>query len=148
MLDGELFLTSLHIGLPPKHVIRAQSGKGPEKFGVLPTADRFSGFLYEGFKSPIPFTGGLILAHDFIPELYVQMGFYTAWKYKTVREVIFDEGRITDDFDRSSDMAATPHRAPGSAGQSRRSPGEPRLGQEGEPSGHSRGSTDRTDVDS
>jgi hypothetical protein len=104
--DGELFLTSLHIGLPQDDAIRARAGKGPELFGVLPIADRFSGFLYEGFQSPISFSGGLLLAHDFIRDLYVHMGFHPAWKYKDVREVIFDAGRVTDDSDRSADMAA------------------------------------------
>jgi hypothetical protein len=106
ILAGELFLTSLHIGLPQDATIRARAGKGPELFGVLPTADRFSGFLYEGFQSRVTFTGGLLLAHEFIRELYVHMGFHPAWKYKDVREVILDAGRVTSDFDRSADMAA------------------------------------------
>ena len=106
ILDSELFLTSLHIGLPKDDSIRARAGKGPELFGVLPIADRFSGFLYEGFQSRVAFTGGLLLADDFIRELYVHMGFHPAWKYKNVREVIFDGGRVTDDYDRSTQMAA------------------------------------------
>jgi len=106
ILDGELFLTSLDIGLSPQDGIRARAGKGPELFGVLPTAALYSGFTYKGFKAPVAFTGGLLLADDFIPELYVHMGFHPAWKYKNVREVIFDKGRLAEDIDRSSDMAA------------------------------------------
>ena len=105
ILDGELFLTSLQIGLAPDDSIRARAGKGPELFGVLPTADRFSGFSYEGFQSRAAFTGGLLLADGFVRELYVHMGFHPAWKYKTVREVIFEAGHVTADFDRSAEMA-------------------------------------------
>jgi hypothetical protein len=60
IIDGELYLTSLHIGLSQGDAIRAKAGKRPELFGVLPTADRFSGFLYQGFQSPVSFTCGLL----------------------------------------------------------------------------------------
>jgi hypothetical protein len=106
ILDGELFLTSLHIGLEQGDAIRARAGKGPELFGVLPTRGGLAGFLYKGFQSRIPFSGGLLLANDFIRELYVHMGFHPPWKYKEVRELIFDAGRVTDEFDRSAEMAA------------------------------------------
>jgi hypothetical protein len=33
------------------------------------------------------------------------MGFHPAWKYQCVHEVIFSEGRITEDYDRSGEMA-------------------------------------------
>jgi hypothetical protein len=101
-----LFLTSLDLGLSPQNAIRARAGKGPELFGVLPTAAEYAGFTYKGFKTPMKFTGGLLLADDFIPELYVHMGFHPAWKYKNVREVIFEKGSLTKDMERSSDMAA------------------------------------------
>jgi hypothetical protein len=104
ILDGELFLTALHTGLSRKDAIRARAGRGPELFGILPTSDRF-GFFYNNFKQRIPFTGGLLLANDFIRELYIHMGFHPPWKYKEVREVIFDAGRVTDEFDRSAEMA-------------------------------------------
>src|SRR5688572_28875577 len=47
ILDGELFLTRLLIGLPQDAAIRTRAGKGPELFGVSPTVDRFTGFVYE-----------------------------------------------------------------------------------------------------
>ena len=105
ILDGELYLTSLAVGLPDALAPRAEAGEGPELFGVLPKADPFWVFLYKGFQQPTVFTGGLLLADDFIRELYVHMGFHPAWKYRTVREVIFDSGRIIGEFDRSDEMA-------------------------------------------
>lgn len=106
ILDGQLFLTSLDIGLSHTDAVHARAGKGPELFGVLPNTCGFHRFLYEGFQSSVPFTGGLLLADDLIRELHFNMGFHPAWKYKNVREVIFDAGRVTDDFDRTADMAA------------------------------------------
>lgn len=105
IIDDGIFLTSLHLGLAQSDAIRARAGKGPELFGRLPTNDRFQGFLYEGFQSPVPFTGGLLLAAGFIDELYVHMGFHPAWKYTNVREVIFEAGRVIAEHDRSAEMA-------------------------------------------
>lgn len=97
ILESELFLTSLDIGLP--------QGEHPELFGVLPTRDRSSGSIYQGFQAPVPFTGGLLLADGFIHKLYVHMGFHPAWKYERVREVTFDAGRVLEDHDCSAQMA-------------------------------------------
>jgi hypothetical protein len=105
ILGGELFLTSLQIGLPQDAAVRAEAGGGPEFFGVSPTSNGFPGFLYEGFQSPIAFTGSLLLAARFIRELYVHIGFHPAWKYECVREIIFEAGRVTEDHDRSTEMA-------------------------------------------
>ena len=62
------------------------------------------GWTYDGLREPIRFSGGLLLGEGFIEKLYVHMGFHPAWKYKTVREVIFEEGRVTEDLDRSREM--------------------------------------------
>jgi len=104
VIDSQLYLTSLHLGLSNEDAIRARAGNGPQIFGISPQPDRFAGFIYEGLQSPVNFTGGLLIADDFIRDLYVHMGFHPAWKYKNVREVIFDAGYLVDDFDRSLDM--------------------------------------------
>ncbi len=108
ILDGELFLTRLQIGLPHEEGFAPMRARGRRSLAWQAhyPADEFPiGFNYEGFQEPIPFTGGLLLAEGFIRELYVHMGFHPAWKYKTVREVIFDAGRLTEDYDRSAEMA-------------------------------------------
>jgi len=125
IIEGELFLTGLDIGLPDAEAALAKEGRGPELFGVLPVDTKFRGFRYDGFQSRIPFTGGLLLADDFIPDLYVHMGFHPAWKYKNVREVIFDAGRLTDDHDRSAEMAELRSRFVEEARQSGRRVSEP-----------------------
>lgn len=52
----------------------------------------------------MPFTGGLLLAQDFIRELYVHMGFHPPWKYRVVHELSFTDGRLTAERDRSAAM--------------------------------------------
>ncbi len=53
----------------------------------------------------MPFTGGLLLANDFVQDLYAHMGFHPAWKFHNVREVLFEAGRLTGDIDRAAEMA-------------------------------------------
>jgi len=40
------------------------------------------------------FSGSLVLGHGFIKELYDHMGFHPRWKYTTVLEMEFEEGRL------------------------------------------------------
>ena len=105
VIDGALFLTSLDIGLPEDAAVLAKSGKGPELFGVLPQPGAFTGFHYEGFRVPMLFSGGLLLTAGFIYEPYHRIEFRAAWQYEQVREIICDAGRITEDHDRSNEMA-------------------------------------------
>ncbi|HEV8061785.1 MAG TPA: hypothetical protein VGP68_18045 [Gemmataceae bacterium] len=62
-------------------------------FGVSPKLDegkiRLFDVVYEGLRRPLLYSGGLLLAQDFIKELYVHMGFHPAWKYREVYELIF-----------------------------------------------------------
>jgi len=53
----------------------------------------------------VPFSGGLLLGHDFIQELYVHMGFHPAWKFRQVHEVLFENGQVVKAADRSAEMA-------------------------------------------
>jgi hypothetical protein len=53
----------------------------------------------------LEYSGGLLLASDFIRELYVHMGFHPAWKYRKVIELIFAGGQLQQRVDRSDAMA-------------------------------------------
>lgn len=61
--------------------------------------------MVKGLKEVIPFTGGLLLGAEFIRELYVHMGFHPAYKYRIVREVVFDAGRLIEHHDRTREIA-------------------------------------------
>ncbi len=80
-------------------------GPAPTLFGVPPKQDegsirRFDA-VYEGLAHTVPYTGGLLLAVDFIEELYVHMGFHPAWKYREVHELVFRDGELVQEADRS-----------------------------------------------
>jgi hypothetical protein len=60
--------------------------------------------VFKGMGAPMPFTGGVLLARDFVERLYVHMGFHPAWKFRTVHELLFQEGRLVNEFDRSEQM--------------------------------------------
>ncbi len=106
-LDGSrLVLDALHVGLHPRDSMEAN---GPVINGVHPQGPNskraFFNNFYEGLRIPIEYTGGLLLGDDFIKDLYVHMGFHPAWKYRRVVELIFTNGVLTDEFDRSDQMA-------------------------------------------
>lgn len=97
--DNALYLGGLDIAL---------QGEAPPLLDKLPHGPRRSlGFTaaYEDVGLHIPFTGGLLLARDFLRELYVHMGFHPAWKYAHVLEVELEEGRISRVTDCSKAMA-------------------------------------------
>jgi hypothetical protein len=106
--DAELVLADLHVNL-------LQEGEGfrrkagPAINGVPPTdieeKSHFFNNHYEGLNLPLDYSGGLLLADGFIRELYVHMGFHPAWKYERVIELVFANGRLSNEFDRSAKMA-------------------------------------------
>jgi hypothetical protein len=121
--DGSLLLTQLNIGLDEKDRAAAERDEGPLLCGKVPkpnlvevqgwddrtgettTYHLLLGFVFDGLREIVPFAGGLLLADDFIEELYVHMGFHPAWKFKEVHEVLFEKGRVVKEADRSAEMA-------------------------------------------
>jgi hypothetical protein len=104
--EGMLRLKQLHIGLDKEAVAVAKRGEGPILFGVLPRHDdRKWCFVYDGLRQFVPFTGGLLLAAGLIRGLRVPAGFHPAWMYEGVRELIFEQGRVVQEADRSKEMA-------------------------------------------
>jgi hypothetical protein len=101
--------------------VNLQERPGPAINGVVPeeATGRFGLFnnLYRNLNYRFNYTGGLLIADEFIHELYVHMGFHPAWKYKTVFELIFADGRLTGEFDRSERMAQLRQRIQESGGQ-------------------------------
>jgi hypothetical protein len=61
--------------------------------------------VYEGLSVPAPFTGGLLLGGDFIQAMYVHMGFQKAIAFERVLELHLDNGKITNRFDHSENLA-------------------------------------------
>jgi hypothetical protein len=104
--DGGLFLEELRIGLSPPEEQEVQAGRGKPLFGQTPRyVDAWDEHIvYERLHAPVAFSGGLLVAADFIRELYVHMGFHPAWKYREVHELLFEKGRLVEARDCSQAM--------------------------------------------
>ncbi|WP_437775212.1 hypothetical protein [Sorangium sp. So ce1097] len=112
--DGALYLDGLDVAL---------KGEAPPLSGKVAQEPKVHlGFtaVYEGVGLHVPFTGGLLLARDFLRELYVHMGFHPAWKFTHVLEVELEAGRISRVTDCSKAMADIRSRV---AGTDRPGPG-------------------------
>jgi hypothetical protein len=106
VVDASLRLKQLHIGLNEQDQAAAERCEGPLLFGAGPSySESERCFVYDGLQELIAFTGGLLLGAEFIWDFYVHMGFHPAWKYRTVHELIFEQGRLIGEADRSKDMA-------------------------------------------
>jgi hypothetical protein len=107
--NGQLILRDFSVSLGRSKATPGVSQPVPILFGVKPTADRekesWFNVSYKEMSGPIPYTGGLLIADDFIRELYVHMGFHPAWKYRDVHELIFENGLLKSATDRSEQMA-------------------------------------------
>jgi hypothetical protein len=83
---------------------------GPALNGVHPIKpnpkDSDHNNLYEELNMEIQYTGRILIAEGFIRELYVHMGYQPAWKYKTVLELTFEEGKLLRAYDVSGKMKA------------------------------------------
>ena len=117
--DEALFLTRLTVGFDEKDSQLAEKGEGPVHWGMPPRRDQheavdmmsmetvtyWGDWYYEGFRHPVPFTGGLLIGDDFIREMYVHMGHHPAYKFRRVHELIFNDGRLVSQEDKSDQMA-------------------------------------------
>ncbi|BAB77352.1 MAG TPA: hypothetical protein DEF48_09805 [Nostoc sp. UBA8866] len=105
--DTSLFLTKLNIGLS-----EADHLKRLLKLFGKPTTQYTKSWGWESsdckidaIRKLIPFTGGLLLGNDSICEMYYGMGFPPAYEFRTVYELIFDNGKLIEEHDRSPQMA-------------------------------------------
>lgn len=94
VVAGRLELATLRINVKERAPI----------FGVEPGGPGPGGLLYKNLRAPMAFTGGLLIGHEFIHELYVHGGFHPAYKYRVVYELIFEGGRLVRASDQSAAM--------------------------------------------
>lgn len=78
--------------------------KSPPINGVSPNKGSEFNNEYEKINYAINFSGGILAGRAFIQELYVHMGFQSAWKYKNVIELIFIQGKVQEIRDVSKQM--------------------------------------------
>ncbi|NUU20196.1 MAG: hypothetical protein HOV68_01585 [Streptomycetaceae bacterium] len=83
---------------------------GPVLFGVRPTVDGPDGHHpgsrnYRDMAVPMAFTGRVLLGGEIAAGPYLHMGFRPAWLFEDVVELVFAEGRLTEEYDRSAELA-------------------------------------------
>ena len=100
--DNGLYLDSLEIGFAPGHEVAEIFGIKLEKL-----KDKFSfcgDHFAENINHLMPFTGSLLIARDFIQGMYEHMGFQPPYRYRNVIELSFDDGKLHEANDRSSEV--------------------------------------------
>ncbi len=106
--ESHLVLDTLHVNLLTEGE-GYERQEGPPINRVTPQGPRdeddWFNNSYIGLDYHLEYTGGLLLADGFIDDLYVHMGFHPAWKYTNVIELIFANGILQQEFDRSKQMA-------------------------------------------
>jgi hypothetical protein len=105
--DGGLTLTGVDIGLCDESGSYLYADSAPVLFGVRPGEDGHAGGVrYSGFGEPVDFTGGLLIGQGLVQGHYVHMGFQAGWKYEILHELLFEQGRLVAEHDRSVTAAA------------------------------------------
>jgi hypothetical protein len=100
--DSHLVLDGLNINFMPTSGDPDQLG--PVINGVAPNPpDRETQLFdnyYESLNYHLEYSGGVLLAQNFIDDLYEHMGFHPPWKYEAVIELIFEHGILKQEADR------------------------------------------------
>jgi len=104
--DERLVLRDLFISLGIDPESSSADQDSPLLFGKYPvySSDECC-HAYRSLNAPISFTGGVLLGEGFIQDLYVHMGFQAPHTYRTVHELIFERGLLTEQQDLSDEMA-------------------------------------------
>lgn len=111
--EGELRVDHLAVTLTPVSrdkdeptpPVSAPDLNGVPAIRVPDDSPSFFEYTYQDVGLRVPYTGGLLLSSDFIEDLYVHMGFHSAWKYRTVHELVFEQGRLVKEEDVSEKLA-------------------------------------------
>ncbi len=117
--DGRLVVDALDVNL-----YEPDDGRDPARFkprlgapvnGASPAGPpgRHAGLLnnrYRGLANPLAYTGDLLIGDGLIPELHNHMR-SAAWKFRTVVELAFEDGRLRRETDRSAEAAEARARA-------------------------------------
>ena len=116
VLGGRLVVDALDVNL---YDHANGGGGGPTGFtprprpsvnGVSPSGSRGPGGglfanRYRGLAHPLEYTGDLLIGDGFLPELYDHMRSAAAWKYRSVIELAFEDGRLRRETEKSVEMA-------------------------------------------
>jgi hypothetical protein len=100
-----LRLESLTIALSTNEVKPEIPDAYPVLFQRRPFRDERGEYVYTELNRPLNYTGRILLGDDFINELYEPLGFHPPWKFRAVRELTFQKGKLVLDEDHSDYFA-------------------------------------------
>jgi len=101
-VNGELILDSLQVRTKNKITINGVAPK--ETVDEDGKAWGFFNYVYENLSLKTKFTGSILMAKDFIREMYVHMGFQSPESFKKVIEIKVKDGDIIKVTDISTRM--------------------------------------------
>jgi hypothetical protein len=113
--DNVLRLSKVYISFSHEDCIALKQGQGPRLFGKVPRhypwylsaqedpVESYD-YLVDELDEPMSFSGALVLGGDIIESRMGSMGIPPALKYRTIFEVVFQEGWICDMRDHSASM--------------------------------------------
>ncbi|WP_448269668.1 hypothetical protein [Nostoc sp. DSM 114159] len=109
VIEETLYLKELIISLSLKEKLMIKHGRGRDFIGVFPSLRHthvgHPSAIYDDLNHLVEFTGSLLAGNNFINNLYVHLGFQSAYKYEEVHELIFENGYLMQSIDRSEEMA-------------------------------------------
>ncbi|MDZ8035570.1 hypothetical protein [Nostoc sp. DedSLP04] len=110
VIEETLYLKELIISVGLKEKLAIKHGRATRDFlGVLPylrnTPVAHPSTIYDELNYLVEFTGSLLVANNFIKNLYIHLGFQPAYKYEEVHELIFESGYLMQSINRSEEMA-------------------------------------------
>jgi hypothetical protein len=106
IVRDQLMMQKLWMSLQYPEMVLARNGRGTSLLGAMPQEDKDQGMLvYEWLASPMKFTGGLLVAREEIEIDSYWRRLFSLLKYRTVRDLTFDQGHLIQDEDVSLDVA-------------------------------------------
>jgi hypothetical protein len=115
VVEGRLVLRGLELG---------SADEPPRLGGVRPRQGEYLAWRYRGLDIPVAFTGRLLIGTgDVADGPYLNMGFWPAWMYSQVHELVLRAGVLLTAVDCSAELAGV--RADIAATAARPAPGEP-----------------------
>lgn len=108
IIESHLVLQSLYVNLFGEPPQQNEPMTGIAINGIVPNTECSDSGLfnnqYENINYRLRYTGGVLLLGDYNNQLSRKYFFHIAWNYRTVRELLFENGRLVKNIDRSEQV--------------------------------------------
>lgn len=108
--DSLLLLDELRVNLIEENSDGERTRRvGPSINGVDPCEpeEEYAIFnnIYKNVRLETNYSGSILITSDFIHDLYIHLGFHPEWKYETVLKLIFENGILVKEENKSQKFA-------------------------------------------